>query len=433
MEEHEKIELRSEDMQEILGMPPTWMVRWGTSIIFFGIAMLLTVAWLVKYPDIVTAPVNITTTLPAVPVVARTTGYLAQLRVKDNDSVQAGDLLVVLQNTGRYEDILRLEHQIDSLVIADPLALMNFQPDPTLQIGELQNAYSSSIQLQKTYTFTRNENFASKNEAQYRTQIDNYRQRITEERSKMATAEINLKVTRDRFSTRQKMYSEPNTIISLQELQDARRDLSNAEQEVNNIRAKIKEIEGSILQINKNIIDVQQTSKEGNSNKFVTLVESFNVLRSQIQNWKQKYLLFAPIAGKISFFNNFWAQNQNVKDGDEVMAIVPLQGDSMMGMATLPLVGSGKVREGQRVILKFDSYPFQQFGIVEGRVSSKSQLPKDKKSLVVRVQLPNGLNTSYQKSLRFEQQMQGTAEIITEERRFLERVFDSFISVFRNK
>jgi hypothetical protein len=115
-----------------------------------------------------------------------------------------------------------------------------------------------------------------------------------------------------------------------------------------------------------------------------------------------------------------------------VMAIVPPNGSGIVGMVELPLAISGKVREGQRVVMKFDSYPYDRFGFVQGQVQSKALLPRDNRTISVRVALPNRLKTNRGFDLKFDQQMIGSAEIITEERRFIERMFDKLISLFRS-
>ena len=99
----------------------------------------------------------------------------------------------------------------------------------------------------------------------------------------------------------------------------------------------------------------------------------------------------------------------------------------------LTLSGSGKVREGQRVVMKFDSYPYDRYGVVQGQVQSKALLPRDNKTISVRVALPHRLKTNRGYELKFDQQMIGSAEIITEERRFIERMFDKLISIFREQ
>ena len=87
MEQKEYVELRSEDVQEILGAPPGWLVRWGTSVVLFAFAMLLSVAGLMEYPDVTKAKIEITTAVPPVDVVARADGYLDRLFVVEKGKV----------------------------------------------------------------------------------------------------------------------------------------------------------------------------------------------------------------------------------------------------------------------------------------------------------------------------------------------------------
>jgi multidrug resistance efflux pump len=429
MEDHEKIELRSDDVQEILGTPPSWIVRWGTSFVFLGVAMLGLVSWMVKYPDIIHAPILITTELPPVPVVARTTGYLSKLLIKENDTVQAGDLLVVLQSTTNYEDVFRLEEQMSTLDSLTPAVLAAFKPDGTLNIGDLQLHYSSFVQILKDFQFKKSENFGAQNVDQFEKQIRNTEKLIKTENEKLVSTYQNLELANSNFKRQQLLFSQK--VIPLAELENAKGEVYKHELNIKNVKSHIEELNGQILQLRKGILEVNQSSKESNSTKYVSLVESIQQLRTAIQKWKQQYLLMAPISGKVSFFNSYWAENQDVKDGAEVMAIIPSHGSAKVGLVSLPTFGSGKVKAGQRVVIKFESYPYQEHGVVEGVVESKALLPKDK-TLTVRVTLPNGLKTSYGKELKFDQQMQGLAEVITEERRFIERMFDKLISAIKN-
>jgi multidrug efflux pump subunit AcrA (membrane-fusion protein) len=430
MEEHDKIELRSEDVQEILGTPPVWIVRWGTTLIFFGVAMLFWVSWIVKYSDKIFAPIAITTESPPVPVVARTTGYLSKLIVKDGDSVATGDLLVVLQSTANYEDVLLLEKRVSTLDSLTPSVLIDYKPEMTLRLGDIQLNYSSFVQILKEYQFKNAENFGAQNVAQLQQQIKNTERQIKSELDKLGPANNNLALANNNFGTKQKLYIEK--VLPLTDLQEAKKEVNRFEQEIKDIYSRVESFRGQKLQLEKSILEVNQTTKQTNSTSFNALVESINQLKSVITQWKERHLLTAPIAGKISFFNNFWAEKQDIKENDEVMAIVPPNGDGMIGIVALPMPGSGKVKEGQRVIIKFDSYPYQEKGIVEGIVVQKALLPKNNSTISVRVNLPNGLKTSYNEKLKFEQQMQGTAEIITEERRMISRMFDKIISAFKN-
>lgn len=55
-------ELRSPEVQEIIGKAPNNIIRWGITAIFFVMATLLFISWFIKYPDLLTAKVMITTT-----------------------------------------------------------------------------------------------------------------------------------------------------------------------------------------------------------------------------------------------------------------------------------------------------------------------------------------------------------------------------------
>jgi cobalamin biosynthesis protein CobD/CbiB len=70
------IELRSEEVQEILTRVPHWMIRWGSVVVLLILVSLFFVSWLVKYPDVISTPIVITTTIPPEKLVAKVTGKI---------------------------------------------------------------------------------------------------------------------------------------------------------------------------------------------------------------------------------------------------------------------------------------------------------------------------------------------------------------------
>ena len=61
---NDNIELRSEEVQEILGSSPYWIVRWGITLIAFIFLLLLAGSAIFKYPDMINASVTLTGTVP---------------------------------------------------------------------------------------------------------------------------------------------------------------------------------------------------------------------------------------------------------------------------------------------------------------------------------------------------------------------------------
>jgi len=95
MEEHDKIELRSEEVQEILGTPPGKIVKWGTLVVFLSVLGMAWLSWWVKYPDKIKVPITLKAMSPPVKVVARTDSYIAKLIVNNEEAVERGQLLAV--------------------------------------------------------------------------------------------------------------------------------------------------------------------------------------------------------------------------------------------------------------------------------------------------------------------------------------------------
>ncbi len=84
------IELRSEEVQEILGRPPRWIVRVGTTVIFAVVVGLFVGSYFFKYPDILSATITVTTeNLPA-EVTAKTSGKIDTIFVSEKQHLFYG-------------------------------------------------------------------------------------------------------------------------------------------------------------------------------------------------------------------------------------------------------------------------------------------------------------------------------------------------------
>ena len=90
MEKEEKdIELRCEEVQEILTRPPHALVRWGITVFFTVLALFFIGGCFFKYPDVVSAEITVTTEHPPVWIVARGNGKIKEVYGKDRE--QAGE------------------------------------------------------------------------------------------------------------------------------------------------------------------------------------------------------------------------------------------------------------------------------------------------------------------------------------------------------
>lgn len=65
------------------------------------------------------------------------------------------------------------------------------------------------------------------------------------------------------------------------------------------------------------------------------------------------------------------------------------------------------------------------------KIKSISLTPDIEGNLLIDVDLPNGIETSYDKKINFQQEMSGTADIVTEDLRLIERLLYPFRAIFR--
>jgi len=142
-------------------------------------------------------------------------------------------------------------------------------------------------------------------------------------------------------------------------------------------------------------------------------------------------LLKSPIEGKVSF-NKFWNKNQNVKSGDQVFTVIPNDSTRLIARMELGIIGAGKVKVGQRVNIKLDNYPYMEYGMLEGKIRTISKVPENQK-YSLEVDFPNGMITNYDIQLKFSHKIEGSAEIITEDYRLLERFFNPIKALLKKR
>ncbi len=410
---------RSEDVQEILSYIPHWIIRWGITVILASVLLLLVGSWYIQYPDIIQTRITVTTERPPANLVARANGQL-MLYIEDDDHVEQGKLLAMIRNPAVKEDVFKLKEQLIPIAAAleHKDSILLFELDSTAQLGEIQSDYSTFLQACYEYRFYGNENNYQEKVGSLQKQILHYQTLNNKLKKQKLILADELDIAASNYE-KDKTLFEQNAIaeVGLKQSKSIylqkKYDLESAD--INVIRNEIQ-----IQDYRKSIADINQQYKELGRTYLVNMKESFNRLKSRIAAWEQQYLFVAPFKGRVSLFK-FWGDNQFVNAGEHVMNVIPESGD-IIGKAYTPGARSGKIGIGQQVRIKFDGYPFNEFGAVEGQVQSISRVSHENKVLV-NIDLINGLETNYGKKLEFRQQMEGTAEIITENLRLLERIF----------
>ena len=418
----------SDPVKEIMGDPPGKILRWGTSFMFIALILFLIFSWLIRYPDTIPAPVEITTMNPPVTLVTKISGHIKYLYVREREKVSAGQLLAVMETTASVDEIKLLKETIEHIKRPDSIfsqALPRFS-----ELGELQSIYAS---FQKNLTDLNNYNLN-----------DSYGSKIIS----LADEIEGIKEYLGRLNDKEKLYTEnqrfetkifkrdsslfAGNVISESEFDRSWQSLLRIKMELQQVRldysAKIIE-----LAEKKQLLQDYRIKRIEDKEKLMSVLgESFLNLTAQVNIWENTYMLVSPVEG-IASFTSYWSANQSVMIDEPVINVVPLEPGALIGRINLKMQRSGKVKNGQVVNIKLSGYPYLEYGMLRGIVKTKSLVPSGD-AYIIEITLPDGLTTLYGTKLDFTQKMQGTAEIITENVRLLQKIISPFrYLVSRNK
>ena len=416
----QEIELRSEEFNEVLSAVPAWIIRWGITVTASVVLMLLIGSAVFKYPDVISSTVTLTGTTPVSAVVAKTSGKLQELYVENNQQVEANTLLAVIENPAKTNDILRLKELLRQTENSlDTIALV---PSQQLQLGSLQSLYSSFYLSMSEYK-------QFKELAYHLKKIDLVKERIVRNEvyyrnmlKQKDLSEVQAKIAHQQYA-RDSLLGVKG-LISKEAVEESYSRYLQFSLSAENMDRSLENLQIQLAQMNESLYDTEYQYLDQKNTLETQLRSLVNQLRAEIDAWEISYALITPIDGEITL-TQYWTNNQNVTAGNIVFNIVPTNQGEIIGKAMLPTERSGKVRKGQRVNIRFSNYPDKEFGLVKGIVENISLIPivdgQNAKSYMVDIELPNGLRTSYNKELPFLPEMEGQADIITEDMSLLER------------
>lgn len=415
----DNLELRSENVQDILTSPPHWMIRWGNTLIFIILLMVLMMSYFIKYPEFIPAPILVTSQNPPEKLEARTNSKIEKIFIKNGEIVNKNEVLMVLQSSANYKDILKLKNIVDSL---NQNQIFSFPVNEVskYKLGELQSDYNVfSKAFQDERLFSKLQPYAPENLAA--------NQSLTENRSRIAILQQQKQLEVSKFDLSKKNYDRSQTlfdqgVVSKMELENEKIKYLQAEQNLKSINISLSQSEESINNLNKTKSGTTINSEKDKINYSSTTVQSFEQLRKSLKQWELAYLITSSTNGKVSF-QQFWGENQFLKAGDVILSILPNEKSAIVGRMFVPTANSGKIIPGEKVLIKLDNYKYQEFGIVEGKVQNISLTPDKDGNYYVDVILPKGLKTSYDKTLPFDKELKGNAEIVTQDLRLIERFF----------
>jgi len=377
----------------------------------------------VRYPDILPARVVLTTETPVVDLIVPISARLDTILVTDAEEVEAQAPLAILESPASFTQILQLQKFLKD---ADRTS----EPPSLDQLGTLQPSYAMYLrQLQSLELYDsaqKNTRSAELIDTQIK-QLDSVGV-FLERQINLLKKETRLAL--EQFNRQDTL--EKEGVISKVELNEAEANLRAVERQLEAARERKLANEARLRQLEqeKNLFldDEEEVLRE----KRLEVAATRQELLASIVQWDQQYVLRAPAPGRLTFAQP-WVPRQFIAAGASFGVLSTTAADrNLLARAFLPLQNSGKVSTGQTVNIILDGFPAPEFGVLKGRIRSIAAVPQDNQYLL-EIEIPQDLRTTYQETLPFRPQMTGRAEILTANRRFLERILDQFLDAFRNR
>ncbi len=424
--------LRSAEVSEIISSRPGFMIRWGISIFFVILVMLVMATFFIHYPDVVPTMAKFTSINAPKEVTTKTDGKLIKLTATEGMAVNKNDILGYMESRANPEAILQLTKTVETIqqmlnenrtemvpgYFNSAVNLHNWEG----QLGEVQSVYQSFAQgfsLFKQYLssgfYTRKKSMLQ-NDLVYLQKLQGnllQQKRIQEQDIALAS---------ETFEAKKKLAAD--STIAAFEFRDEKSKMLSKTMSIPQISSSIISNESSQHEKQKEIMQLENEIAQQKG----VFTQTLNSLQAELENWKNKYLLIAPISGKVAFAT-FVQQDQQL-GANQIICYINPENSNYYAAVYIPQNNFGKIKIGQKVLLKLSSYPFQEYGAIEGKLDFISNIPSDS-GYMAKVSLPQGLVTNYNRSVQYREGLSALGEIITEDMRLSDRLINQMKSTFK--
>ncbi len=426
---NETLELRSDDVEEIMSQIPPWIQRWGLTVLFGILMIFFIICCILRFPQTITADVVLTSSTPPVELHANVTGNFSYMGVFDKQIVKKGDILAVLNNPANIKDVICVKELYGQWKEGEISleSLIEFYDEKKWQLGELQSCFMEF-------------RFNAENYCNYKKR-DYYLQKIAlkkkEQHTRQELAEVQSfqsYIALEQANVERRIFIRDSILFDKQlgsedEYDQALKSYLQSRKIIHDYTREKKEM--VLLEIeNRSIeLDLLNQYAESLASHIQTLYFSAENMETQIEEWEHTYVLKSPIDGIVNLVG-LWNKNQYVVNGDLVFIVLPVNPNSPLGKAWLPASGIGNVQVGQKVNVSLSNYPDYEYGFLTGKIQSISSIPNESHLYYVNIEFPNGLITNRKKVLPPSKQMIGTAKIIIDEERLIEKILQPISNLF---
>ncbi|MBW4631131.1 MAG: HlyD family secretion protein [Iphinoe sp. HA4291-MV1] len=399
-------------------------------------------------------------------------GTVTKVPVKEGELVKPGETVLILDSElvqtqlrqgkekleGQLNQLSQLNVLKKQLVIAITTQQQQNQAQDLEKQAQVEQAQQNFSALKNSYELQKEEKFTQVNQAKQtlmslqnaskfvesslasaQQEVERYRQL----RQEGIVSEVKVVEKQDIANEKQKLFVQSQSDIEQAKLRLAEqqsnyeRTIRKATAEIEQAYLRLKEQQRSYQTlIHSNKLAVLKIEEQLNNleTEMTTLKTEVAQSKSQIQTLQLQLgqrVLKSPVAGRV-FQLPIQRAGAVVQSGTMVAEIAP-EGAPLVIRAQIATNESGSLQKGLAVKLKFDAYPFQDYGIIEGELVEISPT-------TIEVETANGKVAAYNLEIALKQNCiptankclslrpgdTATAEVIVRQRRIIDFLLDPF-------
>ena len=406
----------SEEMQEIISSVPSWILRRGISLILFILLLIVVLSAFIRYPDVVKTSLKVNSLNSPKGVISHQTGKLVKILVKENEQVIEKQPLAYIESTANHNDVLLLANKLkilhNQLNTGQELKTEHLLQN-LLNLGELQTNYQSFYQEYLQFINTQNGGFYLKQKAYLEkdlSEIKKLQQQINQQRQIQEKEYANAE---EEYQAYQKLKSK--NVISNSEFKQQENKYLASKYPLQQSSTALLNNNTSYLAKQQELATLDNTIREQQA-KFRQAVNS---MITATDTWLMQYVVLAPLAGKVGYAG-ILQENQQVTANQELFIVNPGNTD-FFGEVQIPQYNMGKVALGQRTLIKLKSFPFEEYGIVNGKISYITDVALKDSVFIAKIDFGKFEQKNPDHPIILKTGMMADAEIITRESSLLQR------------
>jgi HlyD family secretion protein len=344
---------------------------------------------------------------------------LQNLFFNNGDTIKQNDIIGFIESTANPKLVLELDKKLSYLLKSiknnKPVSFTNFILGGLDSLGELQIDCQQFLTAFQQYSDYTNNGYFIKKKAVLEGDLAYLKRNRTFIEDQKRLLEEDFRLSQESYSINQKLLKD--RVISKQ-------DDRNEQSRLLNKQLTIPQINASLLSN-----DTQQREKQKEIDELIHAISQQKILfqsnvltfLSKVENWIKNYILLSPIDGQLNFV--FPLQKNSFLPANKLLGFVnPLVSPEYYAILNLPQYNFAKIKTMQRVQLRFDAYPYTEYGFVNGQLNFISEFATDS-GFSADIILPLGLITDQNKAIQYRNGLTAEARVITKDMRLLNKFY----------